>query len=138
MTEKRIDLDAPCLAGKMVTLDKDGTELVRPPVDCVILSGPEEVPDADKARCDASGCDRKVTVSNDSDNDQYAWYYLTNSGDTYMGVTIERRWMYQGRQWKETARYRLYPGQYREVFSFPNSQRPQCCIVACAAEPQQG
>ncbi|AJD49989.1 hypothetical protein S7S_17885 [Isoalcanivorax pacificus W11-5] len=136
MTDERIDLKAPWLAGKIFALNDAGTELAAPPADHIVLSGPEKGVVDENLRCELSGCDRKVKVSEEG-NAKYAWYYLTNSADTYVGVTIERRWVYDGQLRKDTVRHRLYPGQHKEVFSFPRNQSPVCCILACAAEPDQ-
>jgi hypothetical protein len=136
MNDERIDPNAPWLVGKVFAMNEAGTELVAPPADQVVVSGPETGVAAESLRCEPFGCDRKVKVSEEG-NAKYAWYYLTNSADTYVGVTIERRWVYAGQNRKDTVRHRLYPGQHKEVFSFPRNQNPACCILACAAESDQ-
>lgn len=85
------------------------------------------------ARCADKGCQAKVKVSEEG-NAEYAWYYLTNTATKYANVTIERRWVYEAQWLKETKRHRLYPGQHKDVFSFPRNQRPKCCITACSFE----
>jgi hypothetical protein len=84
-------------------------------------------------QCLHKGCSDKVVVS-ENGNTKYAWYYLTNKESRYAGVTIKYWWVYKN-QWKsDTNRHRLYPGQHKEVFSFPRNKRPQCCIIFCDFE----
>lgn len=81
----------------------------------------------------SKSCKQFVKITEEG-NREYAWFYLTNNGSQYVGVTIKKTWIYEGRRKKETARIRLYPGQRREVFSFPRNQKPTCKIVQCNAE----
>ncbi len=132
MTDK-LDLSAPHLAGRYFETDDAATEFKFPPTQEKVSETEEVETDLSKNRCDAKGCDGLVKVTEEG-NREYAWYYLTNNGDVYAGVTIERRWLYNGRWRRDTVRHRLYPGQHKEVFSFPRRQKPQCCITKCRFE----
>lgn len=131
--EEKLDLDAPHLVGKCFETSEDGTEFLSPPSDYIVESSEDSKEELSTLRCDSNGCGNTVKVTEEG-NTQYAWYYLTNSSNKYSGVTIERRWVYQGQWRKDTVRHRLYPGQHKEVFSFPRNQRPMCCIIACNHE----
>ncbi len=126
-----LDTKSSILKGKIYKLSGDGTELEYPPRESLI----EPFVELDSANilppCKVHGCDKKVIVT-DKGNVDYAWYYLTNNSDSNAAVTTERRWIYQGKLRTETVRYQLYPGEDREVFSFPRNQQPLCCIVTCS------
>lgn len=132
MAEK-IDINAPHLAGKYLVLDETGSEFEFPPAHELVSPWEHAAEAKSAAACASSGCAGKVKVS-EQGNTQYAWYYLTNSANGYAGVTIERWWIYQNQWRKDTVRHRLYPGQHKEVFSFPRNQKPMCCIIACNPE----
>lgn len=128
---EKIDPNSPELKGKLFQLNESGTEFMYPPRSEEITDPTDLNDDAATLACAADGCKRKVKVS-DEGNVDYAWYYLTNNSDSDATVTIERRWIYEGRWRKDTAQHRLYPGEHREVFSFPRNQNPMCCITVCA------
>lgn len=129
----KIDRNAPHLVGKYFELDENECEFAFPPVNEQILPW-EDIDESNAHRaCPTVGCNGNVKIT-EGGNSQYAWYFLTNISNQYIGVTIERRWIYQGKWRRETARHRLYAGQYKEVFSFPRNQSPICCIVACNIE----
>lgn len=129
MNEK-LNLNDASLVGKYYETNTDQTEFAFQPAEFVILesiSVLNEIP----LTCNVSGCDNLIRVTEEG-NSQYAWYYLNNSGSKYADVTIERRWMYEGKWRRETILHKLYPGERREVFSFPRNQQPLCCIIVCA------
>ncbi|WP_417211916.1 hypothetical protein [Acinetobacter venetianus] len=127
----KLDPSSLFLKGKIYKLNEDGTELEYPPRDYLIEPWVELESTNVLPPCKTHGCDKKVIVT-DKGNVDYAWYYLTNKSDSSAAVTTERRWMYQGKLRTETVRYQLYPGEDREVFSFPRNQQPLCCIVNCS------
>ena len=131
--EEKIDLSAPHLVGMYFETSDDGTEFIFPPVEQHIVATEDIDKNSEQTLCENSGCGGKVKVTEEG-NSKYAWYYLTNTGNKYAGVTIERKWVYQGRWKKQTVRHRLYPGQHKEVFSFPRNQKPACCVTACGFE----
>ena len=133
MENEKLDLNAPHLVGKYIEVSSDGTEFALPPSDFSIEGTEESDEDLSLLACNSSGCNNKVKVSEDG-NSKYAWYFLTNRSNGYAGITIERRWIYQGKWRKDTVRHRLYPGQHKEVFSFPRKQRPMCCIIDCSLQ----
>lgn len=133
MEKEKIDISAPKLRGKYIEVNKNGTEFALPPCDYLVLKIENSDEDLSLLACSSTGCDNKVSVSEDG-NPTYAWYNLTNNGDKYAGVTIERRWIYEGAWRKDTVRHRLYPGEHKEVFSFPRNQNPMCCVIACSFE----
>lgn len=75
-------------------------------------------------------CDGAVTVS-DRGNVEHAWWYLTNGADRDATVTIRRTWEYQGETRSDTRQHTLYPGEEREVFSFPRRQNPRIALIRC-------
>lgn len=125
----KIDTQSPYLKGKIFKLNGSGDQLEFPPR-TEQISPWKESDDESLMACELVGCDKKVKIS-DKGNREYAWYYLTNGSDKNVGVTIERRWIYEGRLRTETVRYQLYPREDREVFSFPRNQNPMCCILSC-------
>ncbi|HEO1839107.1 TPA: hypothetical protein VAM29_002548 [Acinetobacter baumannii] len=125
-----LDTSSAFLKGKIYKLNQDGTELEFPPRDEVIEPWKEIENINILPPCKLNGCDKKVIVT-DKGNVDYAWYYLKNNSDNYVAVTIERRWIYEGRLRTETANRQLYPGAEEEVFSFPRNQQPLCCVISC-------
>jgi hypothetical protein len=87
--------------------------------------------DSDDGAGDSGPCGDQVYVDERSPNQEHAWYYLVNKAEESAGVTIRRSWMYEGRERFETKRHELYPGEEREVFSFPRNQDPKCRITHC-------
>jgi len=67
----------------------------------------------------------------DRGNTEYVWWYLINTGDQAATLTIRRSWLYEGRIRTDTRQHNLYPGEEREVFSFPRNQTPKVGFVAC-------
>ncbi|GEM_PF-4913337 len=128
MSEK-LNLSDPIFNGKFFETNEENTELTAPPVNFQVIKAIEEVDSIDQ-QCNYSGCGNQIKISEEG-NSQYAWYYLNNSSSKYADVTIERRWIYGGSWRRETVAHKLYPGERREVFSFPRNQNPLCCIVAC-------
>jgi len=128
----KIDITLPFLKGKIYKFNEDGSELEYPPRGEVIEPWKEISSTNILPPCKLNGCDKKVVVT-DKGNVDYAWYYLTNNSDNNVAVTIERRWIYEGRLRTETARHQLYPGEDKEVFSFPRNQQPLCCVLTCSA-----
>jgi hypothetical protein len=133
MKKEKLDLKAPHLLGKYFEVSEDGTEFSMPPRDYLIVDIKESSDDLSLLACSSAGCNNQVKITEEG-NANYAWYYLTNRGSKNAGVTIEKRWIYQGRWSTETARYSLYPGQHVEAFSFPRNQNPMCCIINCTIE----
>ena len=130
---KKDDIDKEISYFKGTIYEIEDGEMKSPPVDHITISEESSGEEYVQAQCLHKGCSDKVVVS-ENGNHQYAWYYLTNKGSNYAGVTIKRWWVYKN-QWRfDTERHRLYPGQHKEVFSFPRNQNPQCCIIACDFE----
>lgn len=75
-------------------------------------------------------CDGKVRVE-DRGNSEYAFYFLVNDADQPAEATILERWIYQGAEETHTDHHVLYPGQAKEVFSFPRNQKPTCQVTHC-------
>ena len=131
MDKDELDNNFPYFKGMYYEIDNG--EMKSPPSENITVSKTESGENFDVAQCLLKGCSDKVEVS-ENGNHKYAWYFLTNKGDSYAGVTIKRWWIYKNQWLFDTKRHRLYPGQHKEVFSFPRNQRPQCCIVACEFE----
>jgi hypothetical protein len=67
----------------------------------------------------------------DRGNSEHRWWYLINTADKDATVTIRRSWIYEGRIRTDTQQHKLYPGEEREVFSFPINQDPRVTFVSC-------
>lgn len=78
----------------------------------------------------ASAAPCPVKVSEEG-NRTYAWYYLKNTSDADVAVTIERSWTYERKRRTETARMSLYPGQHKNVMSMNRKQAPKVEITRC-------
>ncbi|WP_409416018.1 hypothetical protein [Flavobacterium sp. PS2] len=128
---KKIDLNDPRLRGKYYETNIEETEFSIPPRDFLELGIEKADDDLSSFICNNTGCNNQVKIT-DRGNAEYAWYYLDNVSNRDTTVTIERRWIYQGSWQRETVQCRLYPGETREVFSFPRNQNPMCCILVCA------
>ncbi|WP_119791312.1 hypothetical protein [Flavobacterium anhuiense] len=128
---KKIDLNDPKLKGKYYDVNDEGTEFSIPPRDFLDLGIEKVDEDLSLFVCNSTGCSNQVKIT-DRGNAEYAWYYLDNLSETDATITIERRWIYEGSWRRETAQCRLYPGEIREVFSFPRNQNPMCCITVCS------
>lgn len=129
---EKINKNDPQFNGMYIELSEDQTELALPPMREFV----EEIRDvsaSDNSNPQPYGCDRKVKVT-ENGNIKYAWYYLTNDGNKYAGVTIEKSWDYKGQRRRATERHRLYPGEVKNVFNFPRRQNPACGITKCAFE----
>ena len=96
----------------------------------------ERAPDSIANDARPVGCDGKVEVS-ERGNAQYAWYYLTNNADADATVTIKRRWLYEGGYLSDTKQHILFPGEEKEVFSFPRNQNPTCTIIRCSLPDEE-
>lgn len=125
----QLNLSDPILDGKYFETNADRTEFVRPPVSSYVVEEVQDRDDLDQ-QCSTTGCNNQVRITEEG-NSQYAWYYLTNGTGKSADVTIERWWVYAGRWQRETVSHRLYPGERREVFSFPRNQQPRCCVNFC-------
>jgi len=131
--KKKLDLNGPHIVGKYFEVNKDETEFAFPPRDYYVLEMSDSIESLGLIECNVKGCNNQVIVT-ENGNTTYAWYFLTNNGDKYAVVTIERRWIYEGKWRRDTVRHRLYPGEYKEVFSFPRNQNPLCSTIACSFE----
>lgn len=127
---KQIDLTAPHFSEKIVETDDAALELKFPPRDEIVEAFVETDVLSEPTEEEKSGCGGLVVVSEDG-NPQYAWWFLTNRSTSTANVTIERRWVYQGKWRKEKARFSLGPGRKREVMSMARHQHPSIRILQC-------
>lgn len=67
----------------------------------------------------------------DRGNAEYAWWYLVSKADQDAILTIRRSWLHEAQIRTDTQQHSLYPGEEREVFSFPRNQIPKVTFVSC-------
>lgn len=81
----------------------------------------------------AADCNGAIKLE-DRGNPEYRWWYLINTAGQDATVSIRRSWMYEGRLRTDTRQHRLYPGEEREVFSFPLNQDPRVTFLHCGLD----
>jgi hypothetical protein len=81
----------------------------------------------------AADCDGAIRLE-DRGNQDYRWWYLINTAGEDATLSIRRSWMFAGAIRTDTRQHRLYPGEEREVFSFPRNQDPRVTFLHCRLE----
>lgn len=63
-------------------------------------------------------------------NNQYAWFYITNSNAQEVNIVVENSWYYKGRK-SEKKDVILRPDQKFNIFNFARNQNPKSKVLSC-------